>query len=471
MAGNESERSAPLKVRTPAHDPADDPLGEADAAAVDAIMNTYHGPANGSLVATTGPKGSYAKAYGNNYTGGATPTAGEALTLDHKVRYGSNTKMYTAVLIWRQIDLGHLSLDDTLDQFEPDIFNADKITIHQLLQQRTGLPEAFGYGSPIGMQNGIQFFLHPTAVCNVMGLVRGACTYSNFEPGTSYEYANTNYIVLGRILELLDVEYGTSRPIHQIVREDIIDALELTETEWPTPNSADGYYMTAPYSRGYMENPAWATMVATVNSLPLAGLLGWLYWMFVPALSGGWPAQPYMEMTAGNTEFGGAAGCLGGSINDLMKFGKALARGDLISEDSQLRRAEEFCTYARFVPTAPYQGNGWMGAGLGIMSWGDWRGWIGAWLGYNTCCWYNIKTKAVIVTGVNWYTGPSWDLFMRVAHLLYPESLGRPDWTMRQLDEMTADADEFGTGAAWLWHAPGDTEGTVELPHNVPFYL
>lgn len=471
FADNESEMSVPLEVSTPFHDPADDPVSADDAAAIDALMVQYKSPAFGGLVATTGPKGSYSKAYGKNYTGGSTPTAGADLTLDDKVRYGSNTKMYTAVLIWQQIDLGHLSLDDTLDRFEPGIFNADKITIHHLLQQRSGLPEAFGYGSPIGMQNGINFFLHPTAVCNVMAMVRGACTYSNFEPGTSYEYANTNYIVLGHILELLDVEYGTSRPIHVILREDLIAPLELTETEWPTPNSADGYYMTAPYSRGYMDNPAWPTMVATVNSLPLAGLLGWLYWMFVPGLSGGWPAQPYMEMTAGNTEFGGAAGCLGGPIEDLLKFGKALARGDLISAESQQRRAEEFCTYARFTPAGPYQGNGWMGAGLGIMSWGDWRGWIGAWLGYNTCCWYNVKTEAVIVTGVNWYTGPSWDLFMRVAYQLYPESLDRPEWTLRALGEMPSDTDEFGTGTAWAWHAHGDGNGVETLPHTVPFYL
>lgn len=470
MAGNESEMAVPLAVRTPAHDPSEDPLSADDAAAIDAIMTSRKAPAFGALVATSGPKGSYSKAYGKNYTGGSTPTAGADLTLDDKMRYGSNTKMYTAVLIWRQIDLGHLSLDDTLDQFEPGIFNASKITVRHLLQQRSGLPEAFGYGSAIGMQNGINFFLHPTSVCNVMALVRGACTYSNFEPGTSYEYANTNYIVLGHILELLDVEHGTSRPIHMIMREDLIAELGLTETEWPTPNSADGYYMTAPFSRGYMDNPAWGQMVQTVNSLPLAWLLGAIYWALVPALSGGWPATPYMEMTAGNTEFGGAAGCLGGTIDDLLKFGKALARGDLISAESQQIRAEEFCTYTRFTPTEPANGNGWMGAGLGIMSWGDWRGWIGAWLGYNTCCWYNDKTEAVIVTGVNWYTGPSWELFMRVAYQLYPESLARPEWTMRQ-SEMSTAADEFGTGTLWRWHAVGDDNGTATLPHNVPFYL
>ena len=474
MAGNESPIGTPLVVTTDVHDPSDDPLNDTDAAAIDTIMTTYKAPAFGAWVSLVTPKGKYAKAYGKNYTGGTNPVAGADLTLDDKFRYGSNTKMYTAVLIWRHIDAGNLTLDDTLDEWMPELFNSHKITIRHLLQQRTGLPEAFGYGSPIGMQNGINFFLHPTAVCDVIAMVRGACTYSNFEPGTSYEYANTNYIVLGYILERLDEELATSdepaRPIYMILR-DFLAEIGCAETEWPTPNSNTGYYMTPPFSRGYMDNPAWATMVATVNSLPLAFLLGWLYWMLVPSLSGGWPATAYMEMTAGNTEFGGAAGCLGGTAADLVKFGEYLASGAGLSAETQMLRDEVYTTYATFTPAAAYQGNGWMGAGLGIMSWGDWRGWIGAWLGYNSCLWFNVKNQAVIVTAVNWYTGPSWDLFMRVAYQLYPDSLARPDWTMRQLDAGVVSEATFGGGRIYNYHAPGDENGTVELPHTVPFYL
>jgi len=137
----------------------------------------------------------------------------------------------------------------------------------------------------------------------------------------------------------------------------------------------------------------------------------------------------------------------------------------------QMIRDEVYTTYATFTPTSAYMGNGWMGAGLGIMSWGDWRGWIGAWLGYNSCLWYNVKNKAVIVTAVNWYTGPSWDLFMRVAYQLYPDSLSRPDWTMRQLESGATSEATFGGGRIYNYHVPGDENGTVQLPHTVPFYL
>ena len=133
-------------------------------------------------------------------------------------------------------------------------------------------------------------------------------------------------------------------------------------------------------------------------------------------------------------------------------------------------RSEVFTTYARYTPTAPYQGTGWMGAGLGMMAWGQWRGWIGAWLGYNTCLWWNHVTGAVIATTTNWYTGPSWDLFMRIAYQLYPESLVLEDWTLRGSGGFS-DEPSFGSGHAHNWHAPGDANSVVELPHQVPFYL
>ena len=472
FANNESTMGT-VTVSTPFHDPSDDPLNATDAAAIDTIMTTYKGWAKGAWVSVSGPKGFYSKAYGTNYGGAynvSPPVAGVALTIDHKFRYGSNTKMYTAVLIFQQIDQGHLSLDDTLDQFIPDIKNNNVITVRHLLQQKTGIPSYLDYG--VGAANGQQMFLHPTSACNPVALIQGlAKTNSDFYPGTAYAYSNSNSVLLGRILEILDAQYGTSRPIHVLFREELFAPLGLTQTEWPTPNDASSYYMTAPYSRGYMSNPAWSIMVQTVNSLPLAFLLGWLYWSLVPALSGGWPAQPYMEMTAANTAWADASGCLGGTADDLRLFAEALYRGDLLSEESKLLRKETFnATYARYTPAGAYQGNGWMGAGLGLMAWGDWRGWIGAWMGYNSCCWFNEKTGAAIVTAVSEYQGPSWDLFMRVAYQLYPDSLARPDWTLRG-SAGVENTSEFGEAAAWIWHAPGDGNGVVELPHDVPFYL
>ena len=463
-ANNESEWSTPLVVTTPAHNPADDPLNAADAAALDSIVTQYKAPAFGALLSVTGPKGTYSKAYGTNYTGGTSPVAGEALTLDHKMRFGSNSKMYTAVLIFRQIDLGHLSLDDTLESFIPGIKYGNVITIYHLLLQTSGVPSYLDMGK--GMANGLQLFLHPTSACDPIALIHGVADKdSDFYPGTSYAYSNSNYTLLGRILELLDVQYGTSRDWRTIFQEDLFDPLGLTETEWPT-----GLYMSPPYSRGYMDNPAWATMVQTVNSLPLAWLLGAIYWAIVPSLSGGWPATPYMEFTAVNSMWGNSSGGFDGTIEDMRKFGECLARGDLLSEESKLLRKEVFTTYAKFTPAQPYQGNGWMGAGLGIMAWGDWRGWIGAFAGYNSCLWYNDKNGAVIAIAVSWYTGPSWDLFMRLAYQLHPDSLGRPDWTMRQASSFIPD-DEFGSAALWRWHAIGDEDGDANLPHKVPFYL
>lgn len=460
-ANNESEMGT-ITVSTPVHTPADDPLSTSDATAVDAIM-AMRGNAAGSLISTRGPKGNYSKAYGGSYSGD--------LTVDHKMRYGSITKMYTALLICRQIDFGHLSLDDTLEQFEPGIKYSDIITVRDLLRQTSGVPSYLDYGS--GMQNGINMILHPTSVCNGLAMVHGvADTASLFYPGTAMAYSNSNYYLLGRILEVVDATYGSGRKIHVILREDCFDALGLENTEWPEPNSPDGYVLSAPMSRGWMDNPAYATIVQTIMSLPLYWLLAGIYWALAPSLTGGWPLTQTFEWTAANTEWAGASGCLGGTIDDLRDFGLALARGDLLSEEMRRRRREEFVTYTRYTPAEAYQGPGWMGSGLGLFSYGKWFGWIGSWAGFGSAMFYNEETQACIAVTINWFDGlKPWDMMMRLIYQLYPETLVLPDWTLRQESAGPAATAQFGTGRVYNWHAPGDENGLVSLPHGVPSYL
>jgi len=63
------------------------------------------------------------------------------LTADTKYRIGSITKMYTAVMIFQLIEEGKLKLTDTLDKFFPQIPNASRITIAQMLSHRSGIPD------------------------------------------------------------------------------------------------------------------------------------------------------------------------------------------------------------------------------------------------------------------------------------------------------------------------------------------
>src|SRR6476620_11747935 len=57
-----------------------------------------------------------------------------------RFRIGSITKMFTAVMILQLVEEGKLKLNDTLDKFFPQIPNARKITLAQILAHRSGIP-------------------------------------------------------------------------------------------------------------------------------------------------------------------------------------------------------------------------------------------------------------------------------------------------------------------------------------------
>ena len=457
-AGNESEMATPLSVTTLAHNPEDDPMSDIDASAIDAIVASErtaglgHALNAGCQVYVTGPKGFYRKAFGTAY--------GRALTLDDKMRFGSITKCATATLILAQIDAGHLSFEDTIDQFVDGIVNGDKITIRMLLMMRSGIKDYLQQDQAIQ----INYMLHPTQVFDPLPTIR---SYPALHaPDAVTDYSNSNYFLLGKVLENLDATYGSGRTAREILNEDFCQAVGMTESEWPT-----GTLMQAPYARGWTDNPAWAQMVATVNSLPLAWLFGAIYWALVPSLSGGWPAVPNFEFTAADTGWANAAGAIGGTITDLVRFGEALRDGELISPEMKQLREEEFRTYIAYVPVSPEQGDGWSGSGLGVMKFQEWYGWIGNFCGYMAIVFYNPTNNAIIAIQGNYFGFPVLNMFYRIRYALWPESCITPPFTQRMLTEMTSDADEFGTGTLWTWHALGDADGTDVLPHKVPFYL
>lgn len=462
FAGNESEMSVPLDVTTLVHNAYEDPMSDADASAVDSIVNAFAWQGKGTLLSISGPKGHYSKAYGHDYT--AAGAAGRALTLDDKMHYGSTTKMNTAWLIFRQIDAGHLSLDDTIDRWPTlvGVTNSDRVTIKMLLMNRSGVYECMGPDSPFGQSS----YLHPTVAGDAIAAMQGKP--SAFEPGTQYAYCNGGWILLGEVLRQLDIEYGTSRSLPDIFQQDCYDALELTNCEWRRSP-----YMTAPYSRGWTDNLAYPTVVAVIQSLPLYWLLGAVYWALAPSLSGGWPTTPTYEFTAYDPSYPSSAGCLDGTIGDLRKWGEALRDSALLSPESIQLRDEVYRTSVVYTKQYDFDGPGWIGAGLGLTSIGDWRGWNGASAGYSSALWYNVTNGAVIAIMHNYFNIQPFSMMLQIAYNWWPESLDHnPTWIARMIDSgIDSGASEFGTGTLWPWHATGDANGATALPHDVPFYL
>ena len=124
----------------------------------------------------------------------------------------SNTKPVTATMILQLVANGDLTLDEKLSDFYPRVRGASRITIRQLLQHRSGLPE---YKLNDAHLN------DPSYRWTRAEALRGIGK-PEFAPGTKYAYRNTNYLLLGGILE-----QTTGKSIEQLFREKVAAPADL----------------------------------------------------------------------------------------------------------------------------------------------------------------------------------------------------------------------------------------------------
>ena len=147
-------------------------------------------------------------------------TEKKPLTAATKYRIGSITKMFTAVMIFQLVEEGKLKLTDTLDKFFPQIPNATKITIAQILAHRSGIHDLEADGS-WGMQ--------PRTKDEMLALI--AKGQPDFEPDAKHPYSNSGYFLLGFILEKV-----TGKPYQEALKERITSKIGLKDTYLATGN-------------------------------------------------------------------------------------------------------------------------------------------------------------------------------------------------------------------------------------------
>ncbi|PHI19369.1 serine hydrolase [Lewinellaceae bacterium SD302] len=134
-------------------------------------------------------------------------------------KIASISKLYDAVAVTKLVSNERLSLDRTLADYLPElaeiIENADKITLRLLIQHRSGIPN---------FTDAPNFWAAPTETYEEsLALIQGKS--ANFEPGEDYEYCNTNYLLINKIM---DDELGYDN--FQFIREKILTPLNLNET-------------------------------------------------------------------------------------------------------------------------------------------------------------------------------------------------------------------------------------------------
>jgi D-alanyl-D-alanine carboxypeptidase len=150
-----------------------------------------------------------------------------------KYRIGSISKIFTGVITFQLIEEKKLTLQTTLDKFYPQMPNAAKITIAQLLSHHSGL---FNFTNDPAMGT---YMTSPQT--HEQMLARMAAQTPAFEPGAKYQYSNTNFVLLSYIIEKIT---GKSYP--ELVKQRVINKIGLRDTYYgrkitPAENEAFSY--------------------------------------------------------------------------------------------------------------------------------------------------------------------------------------------------------------------------------------
>jgi D-alanyl-D-alanine carboxypeptidase len=151
-------------------------------------------------------------------------TIKKPLTATSRYRIASVSKMYTAAMIFQLVERGKLKLTDTLGKFFPQIANADKITIAQILAHRSGI-----YDALLDPNMRPQSKTEPITKDELVDIISKG--KSDFEPGTKHAYSNSGYALLGLIIEKL-----SGKSYAEALKDMIISKIKLNDTYVATGN-------------------------------------------------------------------------------------------------------------------------------------------------------------------------------------------------------------------------------------------
>jgi D-alanyl-D-alanine carboxypeptidase len=279
----------------------------------------------------------------------------EPMTPEVHHRIGSVTKTFTATLLLKAADKGLLSLDDTIDQYVKGVPNGDEITLRQMSNMTSGIAS---YTEDEQWQN--ELLSDPTRVWKPKELARiGIKDSPLFEPGTEWFYSNTNYVLLGLVLEQV-----TDKPLGKLYKKEIIKPLHLKETSFPNTDPS----LPKPYAHGY-------TLQGQSNGKPA-------------------------DTTHWSPSWAWAAGGMISTADDLLVYGRALGTGKgLLSPHEQKVRLGSFVSDVPPLNQPPLKGDLAYGIGLGKDH--GWIGHNGEIPGYNTYLFYHPDLDAVVAVEVN----------------------------------------------------------------------
>jgi D-alanyl-D-alanine carboxypeptidase len=187
------------------------------------------GSTPGAALYVSGKDGTWSGAAGVADIKGGVPMAP-----GDRFRAGSMLKMLVAAAVLQAVERGALDLDDVLTDRLPaevtaGVQHADTINIGMLLANRSGIPE---WMTPAVRQTVVTDPGHVWSLAEILGAIEGQPPV--FNPGESFGYSNTNYVLLGEILSAVE-----GRSWREVVREQVIARAGMAATTLPDPGDIE----------------------------------------------------------------------------------------------------------------------------------------------------------------------------------------------------------------------------------------
>ncbi|HEY5426597.1 MAG TPA: serine hydrolase domain-containing protein [Candidatus Tumulicola sp.] len=292
------------------------------------------------------------------------------LTTSDHFRIGSNTKTFVVSVILQLIAEGKLSLDDPVSRFQLGVTipNGDNITVRELANMRSGLFEAYDTPEFQALNMTVPKDFDPRT------LIDWAVKQKPyFAPGKGWHYSNTNYLLLGLIIEHL-----TNDSVGNEIRKRLIVPFGLTQTTYPQTES-----MPDPWAHGYGLD-ARKNWIDVSNTVPVALM--------------------------------GSAGEMISDMADMKRWIKLYATAKTGGPPG----------YAPASECRPFLGNTDFGLGMNCSA--GWYGYTGALPGYNTADYYNPATDTTIVAWITYQAqtppeGVASVIFRDIARIVTPANV------------------------------------------------
>lgn len=289
--------------------------------------------------------GSWLGVSGASAPGGRTPPARD----DH-TRIGSITKTFTVMLLLQLADQKLVSLEDPIGKYVPGLPNGNTATLRMLASMISGIPSYTFDDQFLSVYfNNTQAIFTPQQLVN---FVKGKA--ADFPAGTQVAYSNTNTVALGMVIEQI-----AGKPFAQVLKENILVPLNLTQTLSPGASNA----FLEPHLRGI-----------TIQA---------------------YPEDSIKDATDWNPSWGFSAGDMISTLDDLRVWAVALGTGGgLVSPEMQKQRMASMVSSVP--PNSPA-----MAYALGFGVSNGWIGHTGELPGFNTSIQYDPKSQTVVVVMVN----------------------------------------------------------------------